>query len=214
MKTDEEYREELKKLVKKNVISICAKFSKHAKDVRDLENWLYSKTAFLQKIYDAQLKKLSISTRIYYVINCIEKPIKCKNSNCSKYVVRNINIIHGFSGYCCDKCAKSDKETLEKRMNTNLIRRGYRFPAQNKSILQKMQNTCLKRYGVKNPGSSEEIKLKVKNTCLKHFGVPYSSQSKEHKAYYADKTFVEKLLRNNQKRNEKIIRSGPLRQKN
>ena len=89
MKTDEEYRGELRKLVEDNVISVCAKISKHSLDTKELELWIYRKTFFLESIYNNN--RLSLGTRIYYVLNNIDKPLVCKNEKCNNLITKNIS---------------------------------------------------------------------------------------------------------------------------
>jgi endogenous inhibitor of DNA gyrase (YacG/DUF329 family) len=153
-------------------------------------NYLFDKTSKL----DEQTKntngyKISISQRIYHLLNNIEEIPICKICN-------NLVTFTGYRTYriyCCNKCKTSDVNYANrslKRMTTKLERYG----SSNYNNMEKTKSTKLARYGDENFMNLEKGKLtklerygdenysnwkKGKETCLNRYGIKSNLWIKE-----------------------------------
>ena len=110
--------------------------------------------------------------------------------------------MHGYSGYCSERCRYLDKEAQarakEKRTQTNMEKFGVenvfcRDDYQDKarqtrldkygdmyySNHEKARETCMHRYGSSTPGGSPEIQKRIKSTFISKYGAPSSFGSNE-----------------------------------
>jgi hypothetical protein len=95
----------------------------------------------------------------------------CGNEKILSYKTYNKNIKSGGYYGCSDKCS------IDKYNNTNLLRYGVKRPTDSKEILEKTRQTCLKKYGVNCTLQSENVKIKVIKTTIKNFGTNHHTQS-------------------------------------
>ena len=124
-----------------------------------------------------------------------------------------LKVSKGYQKHCCIICASSDKEVLEKVINTRKERFGVENFFQNKEIHEKAlinaqtdeandkkRQTSQSHYGTDNPMQSEEVKEKLRQTNQKLYSVDYSLQSEEirekRKSTMIDKFGVEHALQN------------------
>ena len=78
-------------------------------------------------------------------------------------------------------CISQIPSVKEKRIATNLARRGVKCPLQSKEVKDKINATNLERLGVEHPLQSEIVKDKIKATNLERLGVEHTFQSEEIK---------------------------------
>ena len=143
----------------------------------------------------------SYKETIFRIKNHIDIHPLC--DTCHKKYVIFIGGINGFSKCCCASCSAKNKETIQKRKNTRLIKYGDENfnnrdkcrltslnkygvdnPAKAESVKEKYKNLMQEKYGVDNAWQAKEVKDKIKNTCLIKYGVESHNSSdivKEHK---------------------------------
>ena len=164
---------------------------------------------------------VSISERIYCILNDIIEKKKCLECGC---FVNFHSYTRGYNIYCSKDCKNKSKVVQDKMKKTCLERYGvdnvlkdkekmkksimYKYGVENvfqsDFIKDKIKKTCLERYGVENISSNEDIKNKKKETMIKNFGVEYVLQNEDIKnkvkntnleRYGVDNVFKNKTIR-------------------
>lgn len=130
---------------------------------------------------------LSLSERIYWILNGIHSPIKCVT--CGKEIHKKLKCdpITGYSNkfHCSISCAQLDPDVKTKIESNSMLKYGTRRPQQsndykkNLSIKlnslskdhwnkanEKRENTCKTKYGVTNVSQVDEIHKKAVNSLL------------------------------------------------
>lgn len=100
-------------------------------------------------------KDFKFSQKIYHYINNdynLNLGI-CKCGNRCKFK----NYKKGYYKHCSNKCSQQDKNTVEKRKNTNLLKYGYDNPAKNEEIKAKQIKTNNIKYGFNSPSCVNSI---------------------------------------------------------
>ena len=168
-----------------------------------LKNWLYK---HYPEFYQYLIDKYNINdfkAMVYMYYNGIDDVPKCVV--CGK-PVKFHGHAYGFSKYCCSKCARESKESIEKYKATNIKRYGEdyskviskkvnetklkRYGKSGYNNPEKNKETCLDRYGVDNPMKNKIIQEKAKQTCLDRYGVETYLKSDDYlnkKQYYIEK---------------------------
>lgn len=162
------------------------------KNYNKIKEYIINITSFYNNI--------SLSDRVYCIINDIIKPKKC-SCGCGQ-ILKNIknNYIRGH----CNTC-----ESIKlKKKNSYKSKTGYDNPSQNPDIKLKKKETCLERYGASNHMMLDEFKSKVslsnritqnllptkekiKQTNLKKYGDINYARTEEYK-YKVKQTNLEK----------------------
>ena len=77
----------------------------------------------------------------------------------------------------------------EKSCQTNLDKRGVKYPTQSSEVKERVKRTVQEKYGVDNVFQSEKIKEKIKQTNIERYGFPNPNQNSEirEKSYYTSK---------------------------
>jgi len=104
----------------------------------------------------------------------------CKNCN------KEFNASKSSKQHCSNECFQQYrkrpeiiKETIKKRIESNLKKYGVDNAAKSNEIKEKTKQTCLKKYGVISPTLVKEIHQKQINTNLEKYGVKNPQQNKE-----------------------------------
>lgn len=192
---------------------------------------------YYQKLnYDVKNKNeiIQILTKDLSKGSNVEINVKCdvcykeKKLKYVKYLKNTKNFTDFYS--CCEKCAK------EKKIKTNEINSGFKYPAQNPETIYKIQKTNLEKYGCVCPMNNKEIKNKIKEKNLVKYGVEYPAQNieiyskvkKTNLEKYgfecslnnkivkekSEKTNLEKYGVNNPLKNKEIRELGKVKKKN
>lgn len=160
-------------------------------DLKYLYDWINEQTPLLNNA------KYSIATKCYWIIHNITKFPKC--TTCNNNITRNvINVKIGYSKnnvlYCSHLCSMTNKNTKNKREETNIKLFGNKCNMATDEFKQQSKCTKLKKYGDENYNNSKQMKItRIKNnngvyfsseqleksqqTCLKHFGVRFPAQN-------------------------------------
>ena len=96
------------------------------------------------------LKKYTMSTRVWYVINGLTDFERCKN--CGKPILRNVaRITNPNLGFCSNDCQIHSEQFKTQRVQTWLKNLGVDSPSKNKDVHEKQKRTCMERLGVEYP---------------------------------------------------------------
>lgn len=178
-------------LEQKGTKSMISSFSKDKR----YKNDIILQTDFLNN-------NVSMSERIYCIINDIEFEQKCKYCQVKKTNFQKFSL--GYSCFCSVKCmANSDetknkkkntcnekygdvhfnktKQVIAKREKTNLDKFGVKHVLQNSDVRKKIEDTNLEKFGFITPLKNEEVKKKIKETILLNYGVDNVSKSEDIK---------------------------------
>lgn len=188
-------KDELMDILNKNRIDnlvSCLVVSKKEKYIKLLAN-IKEETTFLNEF------DVTISERIYCIINDIINIQICDNENCkNKLIFKRYGL--GYAKHCSNKCRSTSEknkklhidtirekygvdnifnvdEFKEKSKVSCLIKYGTEYAIQSKEIKEKVANTCMKKYGAKNCFQSKEKIQKIKETNLERYGVVSFKQS-------------------------------------
>lgn len=124
---------------------------------KSFREWLRINTSYLESA--------TVTQRVYHLLNGQEKPT-CKM--CDKAVTWR-DKMHQYSTYCSSKCANSDIEFKQRRIDTVRTRYGVDTIGQSLSVKAKRKATLMDRYGVDNPStlyvdrSEQSFKSKNRN---------------------------------------------------
>ena len=187
MNNQENYRTIILDLVKSKPFN----YTKIIKDNIELLSFINDNTPLLQdSIY-------KLSTKVYWILNDLTDFPKCKT--CGKpFINKNVSSISiGYPTFCSCKCNLSNKETLSKRVKTNLEKYGCEHGLQNKQIREKIDKTIC-QHKSENPNYVKEIKEKAKHTCLEKYGNEnYNNREKAKKTIQRsidnDKSYYSKI---------------------
>ncbi len=89
------------------------------------------------------------------------------------------DIVRGFKPYCSTSCVQNSADVRAKKEQTNLERRGVRWPAQSIEVLKKVRKTNLKRFGVEHAAQSKKCQKKARKTSRAKYGTDHPQQSKD-----------------------------------
>lgn len=112
-----------------------------------------------------QYNVLNRDTRITFI---------CGSENCLQNGDKTFGQMDKKGGFCT-VCMKKKKKA--KIINTNQIRFGKDYPAQNAEILQKIKNTNQTRYGSDNPAKNATVQKKRKKTNKIRYGKDHPLQN-------------------------------------
>jgi hypothetical protein len=121
-------------------------------------------------------EKLYSKIKIIFVCKCGNKAIK------------QFHCILLKGGAFCKKC--TNKNTIEKSIQTNIEKYGVEHPFQLKEFQDKFKKTNIEKYGVEHPFQLKEFQDKFKKTNIKKYGVENPLQSKELKAKRANTNII------------------------
>lgn len=144
-------------------------------------------------------KLLSIAIKNAHKERGNEIIAKTKATKLERYGNENYNNRNLAKNTCMEKYGvdsySKTKEYKEKSIQTNLIKRGVKYPLQDQNVKDLMKINNLKKYGVESVFQLDEVKEKKKQTVMKNLNVEYPLQSKEiqekYKKYYLEKYGVE-----------------------
>ena len=142
--------------------------------------------------------------------------IFCECGNKNQF--RSINI--GYPKFCSTKCVGKSIYVTNKVKLTNLTKYGNISPLGNKQIQEKIINTNLRKRGCKYPGQSKDVISKIneimrnkygyyfnnlekrKKTCLERYGVNHFENHEKAKKTCLEKYGVDNCLKNKNVRNK------------
>ena len=156
-----------------------------------------SRTKFLDDSVNG-FYKITLSERLYCLMNGIKSHPICSNPNCNHIVKWEKR---KFKQYCCIAHAIQDPGYKLRREQKCLEKHGVKSPTQLKSVQEKMQQTMLKHHGVKHALQSkiildkfkcsfrnrteqqkEQTRKKRVKTCNIKYGTDAPTQSEEVKS--------------------------------
>ena len=110
--------------------------------------------------------KTRFSKRINFILNEYQDYPKCRNPNCNNRVfgVEQIRYNEKWTEYCCNRCAQSDKTTINKIKTTKKKHYGNENYNGDVEELKKRNN---EKYGTDYYFQTDEFKRKSKLTMLK-----------------------------------------------
>ena len=107
------------------------------------------------------------------------KDITCLNC-CNIFTIPKSKNRQFCSVSCSQKYTKSkNKNWLDKRENTNMLKYGVKSPLESEDIKTKYRSNLIDKYGVDNPFLVKEFKDKAKQTIKNKYGVNVASQNKK-----------------------------------
>ena len=107
------------------------------------------------------------------------KDVTCLNC-CNMFTIPKSKNRQFCSVSCSQKYTKSkNKNWLDKRENTNMLKYGVKSPLESEDIKTKYRSNLIDKYGVDNPFLVKEFKDKAKQTIKSKYGVNVASQNKK-----------------------------------
>lgn len=93
----------------------------------------------------------------------------CKYCGQNERMITKLGKISDFCSLSC-RSRYHNKQTLEKRVKTNIKKYGVDNPSKAEEIKEKRKATNIKKYGIENPVLLPEIQEKKKKTCIARYG--------------------------------------------
>lgn len=132
---------------------------------------------FLVFLNDHYPNDLSISEKLYWYFNHLDKHPICKT--CGSEKVSYNGLSKGYKTFCSLKCSRNHPDTIQKLKHTNLKRYGVEYNSQSAESKKKMADTNLKKYGCICSLHNPEIQQKSRKTKLEKYGdETYTNTSK------------------------------------
>ena len=144
----------------------------------------------------------SLQTIIYWLINGIDTFPVCQNPQCENYgkpITKDVysakdgySRIHDQHIHCNNKCAQSDKSTIDKVQNSKLEH----FGDKNFNNRKQAEETCLDKYGVSHTSKLKENREKSAQTKYDRYGDRNYCNSTQIQETYLERTGYDHPMHN------------------
>lgn len=172
-------RDELKRLLLEATAS--RKYG-YIRFLQSLSNWREVEQCIFQCTSLLQSPKISLKTRIWWILNDVQKIPKCLGCGRAMDDINVCNVNEGYPLHCCKACAADSQHRKDAYAEGFKEKHGVENPSQLESVKQQKVQTCQEHLHVDNPAQAETVKEKTKATCRDRYGVDFTTQSEQMKS--------------------------------